>query len=75
MLEHLRKRMSHKYNLTKKNDFDEFVSVVTEAVLIGSKTDWSFSAACAFTFATLTTVGKCHLQQFYNLVPFCLRLI
>jgi len=58
LLRRLRKTMADKYNLTNKNDFNEFVSVVTEAVSIGSKTDWSFSAGCSFTFATLTTVGK-----------------
>lgn len=51
--------MADKYNLTNENDFDEFVSAAAEAVSIRSKTDWSFSTGCGFTFATLTTVGKC----------------
>ncbi|XP_032231495.1 potassium channel subfamily K member 3 isoform X2 [Nematostella vectensis] len=57
MLDSLRKKMSFRYNITNKTEFDEFVTEASEAIALMGKKDWSFLNACGFTLAAMTTIG------------------
>ena len=58
LMEKLRRKMANKYNITNSTEFDDFVREASEAVQMKNKLDWTYSNACRFVVATLTTVGK-----------------